>query len=234
MSAAPRPRPCASCPYRRNAPSGVWHPEEYAKLPRYDGDTASQPPQVFMCHQGDDHVCSGWLGHRDPWDLLAVRIGVLGGSLDASCAEYTTTVPLFGSGVEAAAHGLLDVHEPTDRAQGVMRKVALVRRGSAGWRGALVTAPSLTPLDSAIFDEDVVAEMESEDLDPRCTCTHVRSGALCGRLAVAWGRCRSCGEHVAFICAPHSETVRRSERRVQHDACGAAGPCADICEVLPL
>ena len=31
-----RPKPCASCPYRCDVPSGVWHPDEYAKLEVYD------------------------------------------------------------------------------------------------------------------------------------------------------------------------------------------------------
>jgi Family of unknown function (DUF6283) len=126
--ALPRPRPCATCPYRRDVPPGIWAPEEYERLPRYDGEPGDQSPASFGCHQADGRVCSGWLGHRDPWDLLAVRIGVLGGFLDPSCLSYETTVPLFPSGAEAAAHGLSGVEDPPPEAQAAMRKI-LDRRG---------------------------------------------------------------------------------------------------------
>lgn len=56
--------PCASCPYRRDVPSGVWAPEEYEKLRRYDAPTMEQPPQVFLCHQKNrdtaNRVGAGW------------------------------------------------------------------------------------------------------------------------------------------------------------------------------
>ncbi|MGN7186968.1 DUF6283 family protein [Microbacterium enclense] len=124
----PRKTPCASCPYRRSVPSGVWHPDEYAKLPAYDGDIAEQQSiAVFSCHQGDGDVCAGWLGHRDPVDLLAVRVGIVDGRLDPSCAEYTTDVPLFDSGAEAAAHGTGDTLHPTGRAGAAIRKIVAVR-----------------------------------------------------------------------------------------------------------
>lgn len=131
----PRPRPCASCPYRRNAPSGVWDRTEYAKLPEYDRDMAGQPAAVFHCHQGADStgahpVCSGWLGHRDPADLLAVRLGIITGHVDPSCAEYTTQVPLFASGAEAAAHGTAEIETPGAEARAVIGK--LVRKRNLG------------------------------------------------------------------------------------------------------
>ncbi|WP_354574206.1 DUF6283 family protein [Frigoribacterium sp. UYMn621] len=49
----PRKSPCASCPFRVNVPSGIWGPEEYEKLPRYDGDMVGQSPKAFACHQFD-------------------------------------------------------------------------------------------------------------------------------------------------------------------------------------
>lgn len=121
--ALPRPRPCASCPYRRDVPSGVWAAEEYAKLPGYDGETFAQHPAAFFCHQADGCLCSGWLGHTDPYHLLAVRIGVSTGRLDPSCAEYSTTVPLFGSGQEAAEHGVADIADPSPSAQLIIDKI---------------------------------------------------------------------------------------------------------------
>ena len=118
-----RPRPCASCPYRQNVPSGVWDVTEYAKLPEYDGDTSGQAIATFYCHQQDGSVCAGWLGHRDPYDLLAVRLGVSAGNLDVSVLDYTTDVPLFATGAEAAAHGMKDFRHPGKRAQAVIKKI---------------------------------------------------------------------------------------------------------------
>lgn len=133
MSAAtPRVRPCASCPYRRNAPSGVWHADEYAKLPRYDAETFAQPVQAFMCHRGAGDVCSGWLGHTDPSQLLAVRTGILDGRLDPACAEYTTDVALFESGQAAADHGIRGIEHPDVRARAAITKLARVRPEATG------------------------------------------------------------------------------------------------------
>lgn len=122
-SSRPRHSPCASCPYRQGVPSGVWDASEYDKLPQYDGETGDQPIAAFYCHQQDGSVCAGWLGHRDPYNLLAVRLGVSMGSLDPSCFNYQTDVPLFASGAEAAAHGLRDIEHPGPAAEETIRKI---------------------------------------------------------------------------------------------------------------
>lgn len=127
MTALPRPRPCASCPYRRDVPSGVWDPSEYEKLPEFDGETFEQSPAVFFCHQQDGSVCSGWLGHRPAHELLGVRLGISTGRLDPSCADYSTDVPLFGSGEEAAEHGMQDIDRPGRAARKTMSKISKVR-----------------------------------------------------------------------------------------------------------
>lgn len=118
-----RVNPCGSCPYRRNVPSGVWHEEEYMKLPAYDNEMAEQPTSVFMCHQGDGKACAGWLGYRDPYDLLAVRLSVATGRMDPSCMNYTGNANLFDSGAEAAAHGMRDMENPSPAAMAVMGKI---------------------------------------------------------------------------------------------------------------
>lgn len=128
VPATPRKTPCASCPYRKNVPSGVWDASEYAKLPGYDGQVHEQTSTaVFMCHQQDGCACSGWLGHRDPADLLAVRIGVAFGALDASCLDYNTDVPLFASGQEAADHGTTEIERPGADARAVIDKLVFKR-----------------------------------------------------------------------------------------------------------
>ncbi len=117
----PAPRPCVSCPYRRDVPSGIWDRSEYEKLRRYDGDTQSQPPGLFLCHQtgADDpgrRICSGWVGCHDTANLLALRLALVFGRLTetdySACLDYRSPVPLFGSGAEAADHGEHDIHQP--------------------------------------------------------------------------------------------------------------------------
>lgn len=55
MSTLPAPlpagNPCGSCPYRRDAPAGLWHPEELSLLTGYDAETWEQPRTLFLCHQ---------------------------------------------------------------------------------------------------------------------------------------------------------------------------------------
>lgn len=97
-------------------PSGIWAPEEYEKLPAYDGETFEQPPGVFLCHQQNGRVCSGWAGCHDMQNSLGVRIAVSTGRLDPAIVDYETTVPLFGSGAEAAKHGLREVAQPGEQA----------------------------------------------------------------------------------------------------------------------
>lgn len=128
MSTTPRKTPCASCPFRRSVPSGIWHASEYAKLPAYDGDISEQSSaRTFLCHQSAQEACAGWLGHRDPTELLAVRLGLSSGSLDPSCADYTTDVELFGSGQEAAEHGMREIQNPQGAARTAIDKITQVR-----------------------------------------------------------------------------------------------------------
>lgn len=136
-AALPRPRPCASCPYRRDVPSGLWATEEYDKLPRYDGDIIDQSQAdafaPFFCHQEvGGHVCSGWLAHRDPTDLLAVRLGISDDRLDPSCADYTTEVPLWSDGEQARTHGVRDIEAPSADAQQAIDKLLRTREVRRG------------------------------------------------------------------------------------------------------
>ncbi|MFJ1879047.1 DUF6283 family protein [Streptomyces chartreusis] len=129
---APAPRPCESCPYRRDVPSGIWAEAEYDKLPRYDADTAHQPPQLFQCHQhdagsGTARVCGGWAACHGP-DLLAPRIALIEERIDPATfqaiTEYTSPVPLFATGAEAAAHGRKDIDLPGKDAENAMNKIS--------------------------------------------------------------------------------------------------------------
>ena len=125
-----RKTPCASCPYRRDVPSGVWAESEYEKLRGYDGSIQEQAEAeafgVFNCHQGDGQVCAGWAGCHDMSNNLAVRLAARGRNI-APLLEYTTTVPLFSSGNEAADHGEADIGHPSEDAMDTADKIARVR-----------------------------------------------------------------------------------------------------------
>lgn len=133
---APAAEPCRHCPYRRDVPSGIWAPEEYAKLASYDADTPYQPTGVFVCHlrgSGDkSRACGGWAGCHDGDNLLALRLAVATGVITPATAEqirdYTSPVPLFTTGAEAAAHGLADIDDPSPEAIAAMDKIARSRR----------------------------------------------------------------------------------------------------------
>jgi len=127
----PAPRPCESCPYRRDVPSGVWSAAEYAKLREYDNEIYDQPMGIFQCHQADRddpgaRLCAGWVGVHGQ-ELLALRVGVATGQLDASVMEYSTPVELFASGTEAAEHGEADIEEPGEAAMDMVAKIAANR-----------------------------------------------------------------------------------------------------------
>ena len=130
LTRRPAPRPCDSCPYRRDVPSGVWVADEYRKLLAYDRETPYQPTGVFLCHLQNGHVCAGWAGCHRGDDLLALRLAVASGGMTVEDAvatiDYRSPVPLFSSGAEACAHGLADVDAPGADAH---RAMAKVRRG---------------------------------------------------------------------------------------------------------
>lgn len=123
----PAPRPCESCPYRQDVPSGVWHADEYDKLPAYDRDTPYQPAGLFLCHQQDGRVCAGWVGCHGA-SLLALRLAVPTGAMSdedlKAALDYSSPVPLFATGEEAAAHGRAGIRRPGAGARRVIAKVS--------------------------------------------------------------------------------------------------------------
>lgn len=129
--ATPRQRPCASCPYRRDVPSGIWEAHEYNKLPAYDKSVLDQAVagafSPFYCHTKDGHLCAGWVGCHDMEENLAIRMA---DNLDHDAIRaYRSPVPLFASGAEAAAHGKRDISAPGPRAQ--RKIIQLLRRRDA-------------------------------------------------------------------------------------------------------
>lgn len=124
----PAPRPCVSCPYRLDVPSGLWDREEYEKLPDYDAETGYQPPSVFMCHQQDGRLCAGWCGTHDMVHSLSLRLASSAGKIDDddidAILDYETEVPLFRSGLAACLNGLAEIDAPGEDAQRLARKLA--------------------------------------------------------------------------------------------------------------
>ncbi|MEU3010209.1 DUF6283 family protein [Nocardia asteroides] len=132
----PAPRPCASCPYRRDVPSGVWDYAEYEKLRAYDGEMGEQPQGLFQCHQADgdspaSRMCAGWVGCHGGHELLALRLALIGGRIQPETFEaaerYVSPVALFGSGAEAADHGQAEIDRPGVQARRLIQKIDKVR-----------------------------------------------------------------------------------------------------------
>jgi hypothetical protein len=132
-SIVPAPRPCNSCPYRRDVPSGVWDEAEYAKLPPYDEvETMAQPTGAFLCHQQDGRLCAGWVAVHDMNESLGLRLiaavaRMTPAEVDA-VIDYETDVPLFSSGAEAALHGLREVERPSVQARRLIERLERRRR----------------------------------------------------------------------------------------------------------
>jgi len=121
-------RPCPTCPYRTDCPSGLWAATEYEKLKAFD----EMPGRIatFLCHQsnatGTPTVCRGWaITHGDG---AAVRIALAIGELPPHAVE-PTDIELWPTGRAAAEHGLAELAEPGPAARAKM--ASLARRGVA-------------------------------------------------------------------------------------------------------
>ena len=114
--------PCDSCPYRRRHPSGVWHESEYAKLRKYDDNTATG---LFLCHQStaakEELVCRGWLTVH--CESVAARLAVLRGQLTVQQLYAKVRVALFKTGAEAAEHGIARLKKPGRAAKQMAAKL---------------------------------------------------------------------------------------------------------------
>ena len=138
MTSGPAARPCGSCPYRRDVPSGVWAAEEYDKLPPYDQPTWAQPPAVFCCHQQDGRLCAGWVGCHDMQESLGLRIAAANEHLDPDAVDaaldYVSPIALWESGAAAAAHGRAEVETPSTRARRTVEQLKRKRQVTRGVR----------------------------------------------------------------------------------------------------
>ncbi|MEU9879009.1 DUF6283 family protein [Streptomyces phaeochromogenes] len=104
MTSPSTQRPCESCPCRPDVPAGIWASEEYANLRRYGAETPDQPAGLFQCHQADAdsavrRVCAGWAGCHEGEELLALRLAVLDGCIDAAAYKDCGRVRVAGAPV---------------------------------------------------------------------------------------------------------------------------------------
>lgn len=106
-------------------PSGVWHEEEYNKLPQYDGDIPEQLMKggnaLFLCHNHPDELCAGWVGCHGPHNLLALRLH--GHKVDSKIEQYKSPVPLFATGQEAADNGRRELVNPSPKSRRMVTRL---------------------------------------------------------------------------------------------------------------
>jgi hypothetical protein len=126
--------PCKTCPYRRDVPSGLWAKEEYAKLKTYDGDVPEQLEKGalgrFDCHQRDGKLCAGWVATHGPHNLLALRLAT---DIAPEVYEYSSPVPVFRTGDEAAEHGMRDIKRPRVAARKAIERLIRKKEREGGW-----------------------------------------------------------------------------------------------------
>lgn len=68
--------PCKLCPYREDAPPGVWHADEFTALLAEDAKPGGGC--VYNCHLRDGTVCRGWLfdQRRRGMPSVALRVAL--------------------------------------------------------------------------------------------------------------------------------------------------------------
>lgn len=129
----PTSRPCGSCPYRRDVPSGLWDASEYEKLPKFDDPNDPESWAVFQCHQQNGHVCAGWVACHDMYDAIGLRLAVSMGAIEdpEPFLEYETDVEIFDSGAEAAEHGMREIDNPSPEGRRAIDKLRAkaIKRG---------------------------------------------------------------------------------------------------------
>lgn len=125
------PKPCDTCPYSKSTPPGVWHPEEYLKLKKFDDPLAHGIiSATFLCHNGgtpgaNDTLCRGWLSVHA--DSIPVRFLLSQGRVSPEDIPEELDPGLYASGAEACAAGLRGVKKPSRKAKKAMDKILTTR-----------------------------------------------------------------------------------------------------------
>lgn len=101
-------KPCGSCPYRKDAPLGLWHPENLDRLAESE---AEQFGALYGCHATiraeDPSVCAGWLlvQQANGTPSLNLRLAVMSDPKAEACALEVSAdgLELYGSVAEMIA-----------------------------------------------------------------------------------------------------------------------------------
>lgn len=108
-------RPCANCPWRKDAPAVEFPAERYEALrvtAGRPGHEAGLGAPIFACHKsvlGRDRACAGWLVVAG-LDHLGIRLAVALGRLPASALQPGADWPdLFSSYDEMAERNGLPI-----------------------------------------------------------------------------------------------------------------------------
>ena len=114
-----RRTPCADCPYRRDAPLGHWHPEEFEKVRQSRADERAWgigqrlSRGTFACHkhaklpEAQQSWCAGWalMQKAEGVPSLALRLQIM--TDDKAAADFSALtadgVELYGSPEEMIA-----------------------------------------------------------------------------------------------------------------------------------
>jgi hypothetical protein len=128
-----REKPCPTCPYLKSTPPGVWHPDEYKKLEKYDYDPwegKSPELSIFHCHyttRGIDKntICQGWLDCHGADELISMRIARLSGKIPDDFRWEPSGADVYKSGKEAAIKGLMGVKNPSEKAKKLINKLEI-------------------------------------------------------------------------------------------------------------
>jgi hypothetical protein len=81
MARAHPPRPCENCPYRKDAPTRLWHRSEFEGVLDADADTFGG--KVFNCHKhaaltpDQRGFCAGWLLDQKRRGLPSIQLRLI-------------------------------------------------------------------------------------------------------------------------------------------------------------
>ena len=101
-------KPCANCPWRRDAEPGYWHPDHFRDIWRTCQDDGHS---LMLCHKSSKDVdeplvCQGWIRVLKT-DAVGVRIALIQGRVTAEEMDDLDTADLYASFDEMmAANGI--------------------------------------------------------------------------------------------------------------------------------
>lgn len=94
-------RPCADCPWRKDAPPGHWRPDHFADIYRHCQDDGTH---LMLCHHAvklpeserGSLPCQGWV-RAIGFDAIGVRLAVMTGKVSLAEVRDTGGPELYAS-----------------------------------------------------------------------------------------------------------------------------------------